>query len=148
MSTLTNMENNASEGDIDHNILSTLESGRKQFVEAMDDDFNTAAALAALFEQVREVNTIIKETPSISKASIIAAKKFFHDLAGDVLGLFPKQETESRDVEPFINMILETRQNIRKLKQWQEADRIRDQLSELGISIEDGKDGSVWRFKE
>lgn len=148
MVTLSNMERTASDGDVDQHMAANLERGRNKFKEAMDDDFNTAAAIAALFELTRVLNTLMSAKPSLSRASVVAAKKFFTQLAGDVLGLLPKQDTQRRNVEPFIEMIAEIRNNMRDQKQWQEADQIRDRLDELGVILEDGKDGTLWRFKE
>lgn len=147
MVALSNFERTASEGELDKDLVATLEAGRLKFKEAMDDDFNTAAAIAALFDQVREVNALLASRPNLSITSIASTKDFFLQHAGDVLGILPKEEIQARSVQPFIEMIAEIRQNLRKQKQWQEADAIRDRLIELGVVLEDGKEGTVWRFK-
>jgi len=148
MATLSNMEKTAPEGDIDQAVVSIIENTRKKFIEAMDDDFNTASAIAALFDQVREVNSLISENQSMSKASVVVAKESFSQLSGDVLGLLPQQATTGANVEPFIEMIAEMRASLRNQKKWQEADQIRDRLAGLGVALEDGKEGTIWRFTE
>jgi cysteinyl-tRNA synthetase len=82
----------------------------------------------------------------LSKKSVVAAQKMFYQLVGDVLGLIPKKDKLGRDVEPFIELITEMRKKIREKKMWQESDRIRDLMKELGVMFEDGKENTHWRF--
>jgi len=148
MRTLSNLENTLKGGDVDPEMSAILESTRKKFIKAMDDDFNTPSALAALFDFTRDINALISANTSLSRESIVAAKEMFSEFAGDVLGILPKETGSGRDVEPFIDMIIEIRRNLRDNKQFQEADRIRDRLYELGVSLEDGKQGTIWRFRD
>ncbi|MGI5970801.1 MAG: cysteine--tRNA ligase [Oscillospiraceae bacterium] len=113
---------------------------RDQFIEAMEDDFNTAYALAAVFEMVREINTAVTEKPSKELAT--DCHKRLTELT-DVLGLLYNKKDESIDSE--IESMIEQRQAARKAKNWAEADRIRDELKSRGIILEDTPQGVKWK---
>jgi len=115
---------------------------RQRFIEAMDDDFNTAQALATLFDLARDINRTSEEG-----YSVVPAQKVLLELA-DILGLTLKPpEKPSLDAEPFIQLLISTRDRLREAKQWQLADEIRAKLEELGIILEDTPKGTVWKRK-
>jgi cysteinyl-tRNA synthetase len=119
---------------------------RRQFIEAMDDDFNTAQALSILFDLARAVNQAADSGTDVSIAC-----KTLKELAGNVLGLrLPAVESKSGNVEaaPFIDLLIKTRYDLRQAKQYQLADQIRKQLVDLGILLEDTPAGTVWRSKK
>lgn len=121
-------------------IKNMLSSRREQFITAMDDDLNTADAISAVFELVRDINTnIIGENASKDMAEFAA--NLFDELTG-VLGLVYNRNKESLDSE--IEALIEARQNARKEKNWAEADRIRDELKAQGIILEDTPQGVKW----
>lgn len=121
-------------------IKNTLSSRREQFITAMDDDLNTADAISAVFELVRDINTsVIGENSSRELAEF--ASELFDELTG-VLGLVYNRNNESLDSE--IEALIEARQNARKEKNWAEADRIRDELKDKGIILEDTPQGVKW----
>lgn len=121
-------------------IKNRLDSRRKQFITAMDDDLNTADAISAVFELVRDINTnVIGE--NTSKALAEYASEIFDELTG-VLGLVYNRKNESLDSE--IEALIEARQTARKEKNWAEADRIRDELKAQGIILEDTPQGVKW----
>lgn len=121
-------------------IKEKLSSRREQFISAMDDDLNTADAISAVFELVRDINTnVIGENPSKELAEFAA--ELFDELTG-VLGLVYNRSSESLDGE--IEALIEARQNARKEKNWAEADRIRDELKAQGIILEDTPQGVKW----
>lgn len=121
-------------------IKEKLSSRREQFISAMDDDLNTADAISAVFELVRDINTnVIGENPSKELAEFAA--ELFDELTG-VLGLVYNRNNESLDGE--IEALIEARQNARKEKNWAEADRIRDELKAQGIILEDTPQGVKW----
>ncbi|MBE6728164.1 MAG: cysteine--tRNA ligase [Ruminococcaceae bacterium] len=109
------------------------------FVEAMEDDLNTADALGALFSLVRDINTYI--AANNQKAGIEACIEVFDELAG-VLGLVYNRKTESLDEE--IEALIEQRTAARKAKDFKTADAIRDKLKEMGIVLEDTAQGVKW----
>ncbi len=113
------------------------------FIEAMDDDFNTSAATAALFELVRAINRAREE--GTDPDGLSPAQATLRELA-EVLGLTLEEPAKMiTGVEPFIDLLLEVRQELRKARQFAAADRIRDRLGELGITVEDRPEGTVWR---
>lgn len=128
------------EHDGDRAIIDGFGKYREQFIDAMDDDLNTADAIASIFELVRDINTnVVGKTPS--KALVEGAISVFDELTG-VLGLVYNRKTETLDSD--IEALIEARTNARKERNWAEADRIRDQLKEMGIVLEDTAQGMKW----
>jgi len=119
---------------------------RKRFIEAMDDDFNTAQAIGALFELARDINRAADAGVSIAKAQGILLS-----LGQEVLGL--KLETTEfmgepvPEIEQKVNRLVEERLGLRNAKQWQEADKIRAELAELGVTLEDTPEGTIIRWE-
>ncbi len=128
------------EHDGDKAIIDGFNKYREQFIAAMDDDLNTADAIASIFELVRDINTnVVGKTPS--KALVEGAIAMFDELTG-VLGLVYNRKTETLDSD--VEALIEARTNARKEKNWAEADRIRDQLKKMGIVLEDTAQGVKW----
>ena len=126
-------------------VLELLERGRAAFEACMDDDFNTAGALAALFDVTREVNTLLNSDQPQSAGALTAIREFYARLAGDVLGLVPPAEASTTGLTPeLIELLLQTRRELRAAKQWALADQIRDRLASLGVTLKDGPDGTTW----
>jgi cysteinyl-tRNA synthetase len=118
---------------------------RQGFGEAMDNDFNTAGALAALFELVRAINSA--RDAGVGGQPFAEAQEALRELAA-VLGLrlSPQQHARSQDIAPFVELLITTRAELRKLKQFALADQIRDQLAVLGVVLEDGPQGTRWKL--
>ncbi len=114
---------------------------RQAFEEAMDDDFNTANAISALFELVREANTALSQG---AKREELAAFRDALIQLGDVLGLTLKQEEL---LDEAVEKLIEERNAARKAKDYAKADRIRDMLLAQGIILEDTAQGTRWRRK-
>ncbi|MES0360137.1 MAG: cysteine--tRNA ligase, partial [Anaerolineales bacterium] len=123
-----------------------MESTRQGFMAAMDDDFNTAGALGHLFDLVRAINQA--RDANLEQTSLSDAQDLLRELADGVLGL-RLEPTTTRDtqVDPFIDLLLELRDDLRDQKLWALSDKIRDQLTSLGVLLEDSKDGTTWRWK-
>jgi len=157
------------------------EASQKWFIEAMDDDFNTAQALAILFDLARDINRMSEEGYNVAPAQRVVL-----ELAG-VLGLtlktpeMPSLDAEPLarlvdataerlesvgwklldevsltikatgepplDAEPLLELLISTRNQLREAEQWQLADEIRAKLVELGITLEDTPQGTVWKHK-
>ncbi|MDI6857695.1 MAG: cysteine--tRNA ligase [Dehalococcoidia bacterium] len=115
---------------------------RQRFIEAMDDDLNTAQALAALFALAREINRARDEGRPVAQAQATLL-----ELAG-VLGLRLEEEEGAIAAAPFIELLIEVRNDLREAQQWALADKIRSRLSDLGIALEDTREGTVWRRKK
>ena len=131
---------NAADGEATDEIKAMLDARQAQFVEAMEDDLNTADALAAIFELVRDINTKVI-ADGANKADCEAAAKMFDELCG-VLGLVYNRKKESLDDE--VEALIAQRTQARKDKNWAEADRIRDELKAMGIVLEDTAQGVKW----
>jgi cysteinyl-tRNA synthetase len=120
------------------------ETTRQAFVESMDDDFNSAGVLAALFELVRVVNTA--RDAGAADAELKPAQDVLRTLTG-VLGLrLAEKKSGSGDADKFVALLVEVRAQMRKQKNWAMSDLIRDRLKELGVAIEDNKDSTTWHW--
>jgi cysteinyl-tRNA synthetase len=111
---------------------------RQRFLEAMDNDLNTAQATAALFDLAKEINRARDEGMATA-----AAQGTLLELA-DLLGLTLTEE-EAIGAAPFIELLMELRDQLRQAKQFDLADSIRSRLAELGIALEDTAQGTTWR---
>ncbi len=131
---------NASEGELSAEIKEQLDKRVAQFIEAMDDDLNTADGISAVFELVRDINSLVVGKNS-TKATAEYAAKIFDELTG-VLGLVYNRKTETLDED--IDAMIVARTEARKNKNWAEADRIRDELKAMGIVLEDTAQGVKW----
>ena len=123
-------------------VSAAADAARVRFDAAMDDDFNSPAALAVLFDLASEIN----KTPASDKAALAALKDTLLEL-GDVLGLAfqGSSAVEEGAIEPLMDLILGIRQQAREDRNWPLADQIRDVLKEAGIAVEDTPEGPLWR---
>jgi cysteinyl-tRNA synthetase len=126
-------------------LRATVASVRERFAETMDDDFNTAGALAALFELVRAINTA--RDASVGGQPFLAAQDALRELTG-VLGLRLEQpRAQAQEAAPFVDLLIELRAELRKAKQFALADMVRMRLTDLGIILEDTPQGTRWKAK-
>ena len=124
-----------------------VEEARRRFQEAMDDDFNTAAAIAALFDLAREANSAVASGTGACLEDLKEAAAVFRTLAGGVLGLV-REETGEADQElarQLIEILISLRSALRARKDFALADEIRDRLAAAGIELEDRPGETVWR---
>jgi len=124
----------------DADLPAVLASSRAAFTAALDDDLNVSAALAVLFDLVREVNRRIDER-SLSSADAQRILELLTDLDA-VLGVLSSDEPA---LEPELQRLLEARVAAREARDWAESDRLRDELAGRGIAVEDTRDGQRWR---
>ncbi len=126
-------------------LVAQAAQARRDFEAAMDDDFNTAGALAALFELVRAINSA--RDAGVGGKPFAEAQATFRELT-NVLGLRlrPAQQAAGQSIAPFVDLLLAVRNDLRKAKQWALADKIRDELKALGVIVEDTPQGSTWRL--
>ncbi|HIF9111693.1 TPA: cysteine--tRNA ligase [Photobacterium damselae] len=119
-----------------------------RFKEAMDDDFNTPEAYSVLFDMAREINRL--KTDDMAAASVLGAR--MRELA-DVLGLLGQepeaflQSGANDDDVAEVEALIQQRLDARAAKDWAAADQARDKLTEMGIILEDGPQGTTWRRK-
>lgn len=119
-----------------------VEPFRRRFIEAMDNDFNTAQAMAVLFELVREINRC-----QGAGVDVAEARHSLAELAG-VLGFTLQQKVKlPAGFEPFVELLISVRDELRRANEWQLADKIRSGLAEQGIELEDMPKGTAWKSK-
>jgi cysteinyl-tRNA synthetase len=120
-----------------------LEAARARFDAALDDDLNVSAALAAVFDLVRETNRRIAER-SMSTADAASGASFLRDL-DTVLGVLPDA---APDLPAGAAELLEARVAARARRDWAESDRLRQELLAMGVAVEDTRDGQRWKIAE
>ncbi len=129
------------DGPGDSTLDRLLDDTRAGFDEAIDDDLNISAALAALFEGVRELNRRM-DARLLSTTDAATAAAFIRDL-DRVLGVTADPEAEQ--LEPELQALLDERSTARANRNWAESDRLRDELVTRGVAVEDTRDGQRWR---
>jgi cysteinyl-tRNA synthetase len=137
-------DGNIDGGEVVDNLRQQMEASRDGFIESMDDDFNTAGALGYLFELVRVIN---QARDAGVKAGMIAEGQNLLKQLMTVLGLRTERQLASSEATPFIEVLIELRNDLRQQQLWALADKIRSRLAELGVLLEDSKDGTTWRWK-
>ena len=147
-SALRPAKGNQSTGDVVEKLRESIENARASFIEAMDEDLNTSGGMAALFELVRAINSA--RDAGISGPFFEAAQRTLLELAGCLGITFASTQADAQSdvaARPFIDLLVEVRGDMRTAKQWAAADKIRDKLKVLNVSIEDTPQGSTWRFE-
>lgn len=133
------------EGPAAELLAAASSQSRVHFIESMDDDFNTAGAMAALFELVRAIN--VARDAGVGATALGQAQAELRELAA-VLGLtFERSRSQSQEAAPFIELLIALRAELRKAKQYAMADSVRTRLLDLGIVLEDGPQGTRWKTK-
>jgi cysteinyl-tRNA synthetase len=119
------------------------DAARDEFIAAMDDDFNTPQAIAQIYDLARHINQARDE--GSDEAGLAYAQRTLHDMV-DVLGLTLEGRSGPSDVEPFVAILVNVRNQLREAKQWALADEIRDQLAAKGVVLEDSAEGTTWKY--
>lgn len=116
---------------------------REKFIEAMDDDFGTPQAIAVLYDLARDINRARGE--GTLPDALAPAQATLRELTG-ILGLTLKEpESKMLAAAPFIELLIEVRKELRAVKQFALADQIRNELAKLGVTLEDGAQGTTWK---
>jgi cysteinyl-tRNA synthetase len=125
----------------------SLEEYKKRFFDAMNDDFNAPAAIGVLFELVRETNDLLSDPQNVSHNFLVTLDEFFTSAAETVLGIrLTAQGASSAGLEPqLIELLITSRAEARKAKQFALSDKIRDDLKGMGVVLEDTKEGTAWK---
>jgi cysteinyl-tRNA synthetase len=132
------------EGEAVENLRKQLEATRIGFIECMDDDINTAGALGHLFELVRVINQA--KDAGVSPEIVAEGQNLLRELM-TVFGLRVERPEVGGQATPFIQLLLDLRRELRQQKLWALSDKVRASLAELGVLLEDSKDGTTWRWK-
>lgn len=124
---------------------------RDSFIEAMDDDFNTARAVGHLFEMAHEINAYLAQADSkdpADQAAIGRARDLYLEL-GDLLGIFTEKTPADHEeiIDKVLGVAVRLRQTARRTKNYELADSLRDYLRDLGVAVEDLEDGSRLRYE-
>jgi cysteinyl-tRNA synthetase len=139
-------------------VRKNVDAFAQRLEEAMDDDFNTAVAIAALFELGHDLNRILQGLSEGDKAILRQGKEAFAK-AGKLLGIFQhdpqifleqehQRKSKALAITPQeIEKLIEERNEARSKKNWARADEIRDHLASQGIILEDGPQGTTWRVQ-
>jgi len=119
---------------------------KHEFMQAMDDDFNTPKALAALFNLINDTNTWIDQNADDPNylGVVYHAVDILENLARNIFGLFMQEKDKELTAE--LKALLEERQQARELKNFKRSDELRGVLKEKGLAVEDGKNGQTWRW--
>lgn len=131
---------NGTDGDVDKSVADEIDAFVKKYEDAMDDDLNTADAISVIFELVKYAN--VNVTEKSSKATVEFVLNTIEKLC-DILGIITEKKEEILDSD--IEALIEERQAARKAKNFARADEIRDQLSSMGIILEDTREGVKWK---
>ena len=129
-------------GSLDDEIIAQCE----HCYERMSDDFNTAQVLAALFELVSKINAIYNgqvEEDAVSEWALNTMKETFSLFVTDLLGLVSEDGSDNGKTEELIQLLIDIRANARANKDFETSDKIRDDLSEMGITLKDDKSGKT-----
>lgn len=129
--------------DSEKEYSKTLDDCKAKFIAAMDDDLNTAEAIAAIFDIVYASNTALSNENKNAKVVVEKTLDLIHELGG-VLGLFQKTQEKSIDAE--VEELIEKRNKARSEKNWAEADAIRDKLKAMNIELKDTPMGVKWNY--
>lgn len=125
-------------------LANQTEETKNNFIANMDDDFNSAGALGSMFDLVRVINQV--RTAGATDEELTSAQETLRQLT-NVFGLILSGSSgNASQADPFIDLLIELRSSLRKDKQWAYSDLIRDRLKELGVTLEDSKDGTTWRW--
>lgn len=130
-------------------VLKAAKEARSSFVAAMSDDFNTALAIASLFDLARLANAFLGASADNQDARYVLGEVLavFHELGGGILGIIRNTNEGEGLTEPLMELVLDLRKELRAAKNYALADMIRDRLGALGIVVEDTSRGSRWKVQ-
>lgn len=127
-----------------------IEQFESRCYAALNDDLNSPILIATLFEGAKAINAAVAGEASFTKEDLSTLRELMHLFTGDILGLKIEEKSNEGDSEVLsgvMELLLQVRQQAKKAKDFDTADRIRDGLKELGIEVRDGKDGAEWEVK-
>jgi cysteinyl-tRNA synthetase len=120
-----------------------VEKARTDFIAQMDDDLNTRGAIAVMFDLARETNKLLSEW-KLSREGAQRILAFLHE-ADQMFGILPVEAPRAEELDGIMQVLIEVRKELRKRKQYDLADQIRDMLAKQGIKLEDSAEGAKWK---
>ena len=142
-------------------VYEKLEEHKKAFLDAMDEDINTSGAIAALFDLSKEMNALLDSGEEVGRKCLEDINSLYQELGGGILGIVPvRKEVKAekwQDIEDdfsegdksalkeVMEVLIDTRNQLRKEKLFKLSDFIRDKLTEIGITLEDTPDATLWK---
>lgn len=140
LKTLAGLQANDASSSFDVQVLVNA------YYEALNDDLNTPILIAQLYETIRQANLIAAGQATITAADLKLLQEKASLMAFDILGLKDEAANDAHQLDGVMQLLLELRAQAKANKDWGTSDRIRNQLSELGIQVKDSKEGSSWSF--
>lgn len=131
--------------DVLKTLQTQMDATTAGFVEAMDNDFNSAGALSHLFELVRVINQTRAEGGTGEQ--LAPAQALLLKLTSTLGLAIEKESTGNQAVDGFVDLLIDIRKDLRANKMWALSDKVRDQLAGLGVILEDSKDGTSWHWE-
>jgi cysteinyl-tRNA synthetase len=126
-----------------------LDEHKTNFLEKMSDDFNAPAGLATLQDLTRRVNALLNQGSPQTLGTLQAIDRLYRELGGEVLGIIPDVVEGGGSAEReagLIRLLADLRSEARDNKAWATADKIRDDLKEMGVTLEDRPEGTFWKL--
>ncbi len=127
-----------------------ISSLKENCLNALNDDLNSPIAIAHLFDSVKMINSIKSGSETISAKDLVDLKSFFHTMVFDILGLKEESKENSADnriLSGVVELLIQLRKEAKENKEWATADKIRNELNDLGVELKDTKDGVEWSLK-
>jgi cysteinyl-tRNA synthetase len=136
-------------GELSAEVQAMLDEHKTNFLEKMSDDFNAPAGLATLQDLTRRVNALLNQGSPQTLGTLKAIDRLYRELGGQVLGIIPDVVEGGGSAEReagLIRLLADLRSEARDNKAWATADKIRDQLKEMGVTLEDRPEGTFWKL--
>lgn len=140
---------NAPSGDTPADMAQTLQQHKLAFISAMDDDFNSPQGIAVLFDLNKTVNTLLNSGVTVTQTTLQAIDTLYRELGEAILGIIPENITATAGgdlVDGLLKLLITLRQEARAKKDWATGDAIRNKLLEMGVTLEDRPDGTIWKL--
>ena len=131
------------------NSSTDISAFRENCYKALNDDLNSPIVIAELFEMSRIINSVHSGLITLNEADLNELKSVFKLFFFDLLGLFDEHQSDNKSAQAFsgaVDLLLEIRSTAKQNKDWATSDHIRNQLTALGFTIKDTKDGAEWKL--